>query len=68
MVKKRFNIKIPSNVSIFYCTTTKLLLILGPYGRKSIKLKTKIFLYNEKNYIQLTKIPVFTMSKNKKKN
>lgn len=39
---KRYIIKIPTNVEVFYCDKRQVMLINGPYGKKVLKLKTKI--------------------------
>ena len=64
-MNSKYIIKIPLNVSIYYCSFNKLLIISGKYGLKSIKLLTKINIHKQK-YLQLTN-NLFTKISNKKK-
>jgi large subunit ribosomal protein L6 len=42
--KKKYSIKIPKNVQIFYCNKKNIITFFGPLSTKSFKLKIKIFL------------------------
>ena len=64
---KRSVIKIPKNITIFYCNSRKLLTVYNTFEKKSLNLKTKILVNNQKKFLQVTKIPVFKISNNKKK-
>lgn len=64
---KRSVIKIPKNITIFYCSSRKLLTVYNTFEKKSLNLKTKILINNKKKTLQVTKIPVFKISNNKKK-
>jgi ribosomal protein L6P/L9E len=64
---KRSVIKIPKNITIFYCNSRKLLTVYNTFEKKSLNLKTKILVNNQKQKLQVTKIPLFKISNNKKK-
>jgi large subunit ribosomal protein L6 len=66
-ISKRNIIKIPKNISIYLCINN-ILTLIGPLGIKSIKLKTKIKIFSEKNFIVVTQYPVYNsnFSSNKK--
>ena len=51
---KRYSIKIPKFISIFYCEKSEIILIKGPLSQKSIKLKLKLLLDQKKNLIMVT--------------
>lgn len=52
---KRYIIKIPNDISIFYCINKKIVIFFGPIGKKTIILKTKILLFIRKSFITVTK-------------
>jgi len=64
---KRSVIKIPKNITIFYCNRRKLLTVYNTFEKKSLNLKTKILINNKKKTLQVTKIPVIKISNNQKK-
>lgn len=66
-ISKRSVIKIPKNITIFYCNNRKLLTVYNAFEKKSLSLKTKILINNQKKILQVTKIPVFKISNNQKK-
>lgn len=53
-LSKKYLIKIPKDVKIIYCKQKNILLILGSINKKLLKLKFKIFLFNEKKIIYIT--------------
>lgn len=52
---KKYRIKIPKDISVFYSIKKKILIFVGILGKKSIKLKTKILLFFNKSFITITK-------------
>ena len=52
---KRYVIKIPDEVSVFYCINKKFLIFFGPIKKKSLILKTKILLFIKKSILVITK-------------
>jgi large subunit ribosomal protein L6 len=67
-ILKKNIIKIPKNISIYFCNDN-ILTLIGPLGIKSIKLKTKIKISNKNNFIAITHFPIDTgnISTNEKK-
>jgi large subunit ribosomal protein L6 len=53
---KKNIIKIPKNISIYLCENN-ILTLIGPLGIKSIKFKTKILFFSNKNSIVITQYP-----------
>ena len=47
---KKYNIKIPKDITVIYSKKKKLLTLSGPLQTKSIKLKVQIFI-DKKNHI-----------------
>lgn len=64
---KKFSVKIPKDIKIIYYTQRNMVILIGPLGQKVLKLKLKLFLTNENNYIYITKIPSEKMLDNRKK-
>jgi large subunit ribosomal protein L6 len=56
LLKKNI-IKIPKNISVYFCENN-ILILAGPLGVKSIKLKTQIKFYSKKNYILITQLSI----------
>lgn len=55
IVKNKFKIKIPKNVTIIFCNKTNLIIFKGFLATKVLKPKVKIF--QLKNFILISKIP-----------
>ena len=53
-ILKRYVIKIPSEISVFYCEKSSLLFIQGKIGKKLLKLKTKIIILKKSNIFNYT--------------
>lgn len=66
---KKYNIKIPKDITVIYCKKKRTLTFLGPIEKKSKKLKTQIFINHDKKIISVSPI-LFSQSSNteKKKN
>ena len=45
-LQKKYTIKIPENVSTFYCDKKKIVTFLGPLKKKSLKPEVKLFFSN----------------------
>jgi large subunit ribosomal protein L6 len=65
--QKKYEIKIPSNISVIYCNKKKIISIIGPLAKKSLKLKTKILISKKKKTITITPFSFSTISNNNKK-
>jgi hypothetical protein len=55
-LKKKYSIKIPKNIQIFYCDKKNIITFLGPLLTKSLKLKIKIFLIPSSSLIIASEI------------
>jgi large subunit ribosomal protein L6 len=67
-LKKKYNIKISTTNIILYNNKKNILTILGPFDKKkSLKLKLKINILNDKQTIQVLPIPTIKLSNNEKK-
>jgi large subunit ribosomal protein L6 len=61
-IKKKYTIKIPNKVTALYCDEKKILTIIGPLTKKSLKLKVKILILQNKNLIIVTSEPFLNAS------
>jgi large subunit ribosomal protein L6 len=67
-MKKNINIvKVPDKISIYYCKEKNILIITGPIGKKSVKLKPEFQICRTKNYIYIDPIHNLKISSSKKK-
>ena len=66
-ISKKYLIKIPSKVSVFYCDKRQLILIKGNLGHKLLKLKIKLIISKQDNLIAITKQSFDIMSNKDKK-
>lgn len=64
---KRYIVKIPISVSVFYCDEKQILFIKSILGQKALRLKTKIIILTAENLIKVTNIPLIKMSNNQQK-
>lgn len=67
-VPKKHLIKIPKNTLVIYCDKNKLITVIGPLKKKSLKLQVELRLSDKLNTIEVTKIPFLKLSNNDKKN
>ena len=66
-VTKRHIIKIPKNVSIYYCDTKRIIIFANLFTQKALKLKTRLIIEKEERIIKITRMPFFEISNNEKK-
>ena len=66
-VTKRHIIKIPKNVSIYYCDTKRIIIFANLITQKALKLKTRLIIEKEERIIKVTRMPFFEISNNEKK-
>ena len=66
-IKKQYLIKIPNNISMFYCDKKKIITFLGPLIKKSLKLQVKLFISTEKKIIKISYLPYEPVSNHNKK-
>lgn len=65
--QKKFNIKIPQNISVIFSEKKRTLTIVGPLTTKSMKLKLKIIIDKSKKILSVSPLPFFHMSNAEKK-
>nr|YP_009687996.1 ribosomal protein L6 [Haslea nusantara]QDX17593.1 ribosomal protein L6 [Haslea nusantara] len=65
--KEKYIVKIPIDTSVLYCEKKKLLTVIGPTNRKSLKLKLKILIQKKTKILKVSSIPFFSMSNSEKK-
>jgi large subunit ribosomal protein L6 len=63
----KYIIKIPSNITVFYSNKNQIIVLKGPLGQKSLKLKVKIRILKEKNSILVSSSPFSKLSNSQKK-
>lgn len=62
---KKYTVKIPDKINIFYCEKKKIIIIKGPITQRSLKIETKIKIKN--NEIKVTSLPLSKIQNNLKK-
>lgn len=62
---KKYIVKIPDKVHIFFCKKKKIIIIKGPLTQKSLKIETKIKI--KKNVIEVTSTPISKQNNLQKK-
>lgn len=66
-IPKKYTIKIPNDVIILCCNKKKIMTIIGPLVRKSLKLKVKVFFESETNSLKISSLPFTTISNKERK-
>jgi large subunit ribosomal protein L6 len=66
-INKKYSVKIPNNNVILYCTQKNIITVIGPLAKKSLKLKLKIEIFENKKIIQILSTPLNKLSNNNKK-
>jgi len=66
-ISKKHIVKIPKHVSVFYSEKNRIITVVGPLRKKSLKLKTRIVVSSKKKFIGVTSQPFQNMSLNEKK-
>ena len=66
-IQTKYCIKIPKNITVFYCYQKKIIILKGPLKQKLLKLKVKISLQEIKKIIKVSSTPFSKMSNNQKK-
>ena len=54
ILNTKYKIKIPDNIEILYSKKTNLIVIIGKLGKKTLKLKNKIFFNKNLKLIEIT--------------
>ena len=66
-ITKRHIVKIPIDISIYYCTTQHIIVFTNFLIRKTIKLKTQLIINNDEKILKVTRKPLYSISNNEKK-
>lgn len=64
---KKHVIKIPKNVSVYYCDTKHVIIISNSFAQKILRLKTRVIIKKKEGIIRITRVPFSEMSHNNKK-
>lgn len=64
---KKYVIKLPKNISMYYCDTKKIVIFASAFVRKALILKTKLIMDTNKKVIKVTRDSFFKTSMNEKK-
>lgn len=57
-LKKKYVVKVPQNIKVFYCDKKNIVTFVGPLQTKSFKLKVQIFLIPAGNSIAVSQVPI----------
>jgi len=66
-IEKKYFVKIPKNVSMYYCESNHLIVFVTSFTRKTLILKTKVILEKKNRMLKITRIPFFDISNNERK-
>ena len=66
-ITKRRILRIPKNISLYYCTKNRIVIFTNFVTQKALKLKTKLIVNKDKKLIKITREPFFNMSNSDKK-
>nr|QII42418.1 ribosomal protein L6 [Phaeodactylum tricornutum] len=66
-LKKKYTVKVPENITLIYCEKKEILVFEGGLGKKTLKLKVKIFFLKKKRIVAITSTPFNILSTNKQK-
>lgn len=66
-IAKKHIIKIPKNISTYYCDAKRIIIFTNSFAQKTLTLKTKIVIEKKKRIISVTRQPFVTISNNEKK-
>ena len=65
--QKKFNLKIPQDISLIFSKKKKILTVIGPLATKSVELKLNITIDNAKKMLSVSPLPFFHVSNAEKK-
>lgn len=66
-IAKKHILKIPKNISTYYCDTKRIIIFTNSFAQKALTLKTKIVIEKKKRIIRVTPEPFVAISNNEKK-
>ena len=66
-ITKRHIIKIPTDISVYYCITNHIVIFTNSFIRKTLKLKTQLIVNKDEKILKVTREPLYSISNNEKK-
>lgn len=66
--KKKHTIKIPKDVTVLYSSKKKIITVIGPVAKRSLKLQVKVTFSSSSNSLSVSTTPFSKISNNQKKN
>lgn len=66
-ITKRHIIKIPANISMYYCAENQIIIFSNSVMQKALSLKTKLIIDQKKKIIKVTREPLFDTSTHENK-
>lgn len=66
-ITKRHIIKIPTDISVYYCITNHIVIFENFFIRKVLRLKTRLIFENDKKILKITRESLSSISNNEKK-
>jgi len=66
-ITKRHIVKIPVNISMYYCTTYNIVVFTNSFVRKTFSLKTQLIINKNEKMFKVTREPLYSVSNNEKK-
>jgi len=64
---KKYTVKVPSDISIYYCDNTQIIIFSNSFKRRALKLKLKLSINTERKTIQVTQDPFFSIANHDRK-
>lgn len=61
---KKYFVKIPNDVKIFYSSLKKIVILLGPFSTRTLKLMVQLSINKFQNFVEVTPFPFFKILKN----
>jgi large subunit ribosomal protein L6 len=66
-IAKKYCIKIPNSTTVIYCEKKKVITLIGPLKRKSLKLEVKIIIMKTERILKVSDVPFSQISNDKMK-
>jgi len=66
-ITKRHIVKVPANISMYYCTIYNIVVFSNSFVRKTFTLKTQLIVNKNEKMFKVTREPLYTISNNEKK-
>jgi len=66
-ITKRHLVKIPIDISMYYCTIHHTIIFTNSFIRKTLKLKTQLIVNKDEKILKVTREPLCSISNNEKK-